>query len=167
MIDTESPSPPSLVVTHTVPHGLDAAWAVLRDIRAWYWPDRFHSLPREWFNRVEDQGVTVNGAGRWTHAYLPIFPWFAETVGFALGVDDTMHALTIAEVPADPRNGKRSHTQKWSVTPTSPHTCVLMVKLWHAPTSIIEWYAHPLLARSARVKMKRIEQLTGPRKDTP
>ena len=157
-------SPPCLTVRRTLPHDRHAAWAVLRDIRAWYWPDRFHSLPSEWTNRVEEHGVTVSGAGRWTHAYLPIFPWVAEPVGFRLDVDDTMHALIIAEVPADPRTRKRERTQRWSVTSEGPRNCVIMVELWHAPTPIIGWYAHPLLARSARVKMKRVEELTVPRR---
>ena len=154
-------TPPCLTVRHTLPHAHDAAWAVLRDIRAWYWPDKFHSLPTGWRHRLEEEGITVSGAGTWTHAYFPIFPWFAEPVGFRLDVDDVMHALTIAEVPADPRTRKREHTQKWSVTPTSPDTCALMVELWHAPTPIIGWYAHPLLTRSAKVKMERVEALVA------
>ena len=154
-------TPPCLTVRHQLPHAHDAAWAVLRDITTWYWPDRFHSLPREWLNRVEEHGVTVNGVGTWTHGYFPIFPWSEELVGFTLSVDDVGHALTIAEVPADPRNRKREHIQKWSVTSLSPLSCVLMVELWHAPTPIIGWYAHPLLANSARAKMERVEDLVA------
>ena len=154
-------APPCLTVRHTLPHADGVAWTVLRDIRAWYWPDKFRSLPTEWRHQQDEAGVTVSGAGTWTHAYFPIFPWFAEPVGFRLDVDDVMHALTIAEVPADPRTRKREHTQKWSVTPTSQHTCVLMVELWHAPTSIFGWYAHPLLARSAKVKMERADALVA------
>ena len=153
-------APPRLTVKHTLPHRHDAAWAVLRDIRAWYWPDKFHSLPTNWEHLREKDGVTLSGKGTWTHAYFPIFPWAAEQVGFRLDVDDVCHALTIVEVPADPRSRKREHTQKWSVTSTSPHTCVLMVELWHAATPLIGWYASPLLARSAKVKMKRVEDLT-------
>ena len=158
-------APPCLTVKHNLPHDPDAAWAVLRDIRAWYWPDRFHSLPTDWTRQIEEKDVTVSGVGTWMHAYFPIFPWAAEPVGFRLEVDDVMHALTIAEVPADPRSRKREHTQKWSVASASPHTCVLTVELWHAPTPLIGWYAHPLLARSAKVKMKRVEDLTATRAD--
>lgn len=157
--------PPRLTVKHTLSHAHDAAWAVLRDIRAWYWPDQFHGLPTNWAHRWGESGVVVSGAGTWTHAYLPIFPWFAEPVAFTLDVDDTMHVLTIAEVPADPRTRKREHTQKWSVASASPHTCVLTVELWHAPTPLIGWYAHPLLSRSAKAKMKRVEALTVTRAD--
>lgn len=153
--------PPRLTVRHTLSHANDAAWSVLRDIRAWYWPDKFHGLPTNWAHRRDESGVVVSGAGTWTHAYLPIFPWAAEQVEFRLDVDDASHALTIVEVPTDPRTRKRAHTQRWSVAPTSPRTCVLMVELWHAPTPLISWYTHPLLAQSARVKMARVEELTA------
>lgn len=153
--------PPRLTVRHTLSHANDAAWSVLRDIQAWYWPDKFHSLPSEWAHRRDDAGVTVSGAGTWKHAYLPIFPWAAEQVEFRLDVDDASHALTIVEVPTDPSNRKREHTQRWSVTPTSPHTCVLMVELWHAPTPLIGWYARPILAHYAKVKMQRMEDITA------
>ena len=160
-------NPPCLTVKHNLPHHRHAAWAVLRDIHAWYWPDKFHSLPTDWAYRRDEAGVTVSGAGTWTHAYFPIFPWFAEPVGFRLDVDDVMHALTIAEVPADPRTRKREHTQRWSLTPTSPHTCVIMVELWHAPTPLIGGYAHPLLARSAKTKMLRVEDITAAHEASP
>ncbi len=160
-------APPRLTVRHTLPHAHDAAWSVLRDIRMWYWPDKFHSLPTDWAYRRDEAEVTVSGSGTWTHAYLPIFPWAAEQVGFRLDVDDASHAVTIVEVPTNPRSRKREHTQRWSVTPTSSHTCVLMVELWHAPTPLIGWYAHPLLAQSAKTKMMRVEEITAAHDASP
>jgi hypothetical protein len=151
-------APPCLTVKHTIPHDPDAAWAVLRDFRTWYWPDKFHSLPTNWAHLREKEGVTISGEGTWTHAYLPIFPWAAETVRFFLSVDDGLKSVTIAEVPTDSRNRKREHTQKWSVSSASPHACVLMIELWHAPSPLISWYAHPLLAFTAKTKMKRLEE---------
>ena len=151
---------PRLTVTRELPQAEIDVWHVLRDLTAWYWPDPFHSLPIEWMHRLHDDGgVTVSGRGSWTHSYLPVFPWGQEPVGFTLDVDDVTHALTIVEIPADARNLKREHTQRWSVTSTGPRDCTVRVELWHAPVPLIGWYTDTILSAHADTKLERIESI--------
>lgn len=150
---------PRLTVSRAFPQGADGVWKVMRDLFAWYWPDPFHSLPTMWTHRLSDGDVTVHGIGTWMHAYLPVFPWKQEKVGFSLDVDDVQRAVHIVEVPVAESSAGRSHTQRWSITPTGDRDCTVRVDLWHAPVPIIEWYTSARLSSHAERKLDTLESI--------
>ena len=156
---SEMNNPPRLTVSRTSPQSADSVWRVMRDLFAWYWPDPFHSLPTMWTHRLSDGDVTVHGIGVWMHAYLPIFPWRQERVGFSLDVDDVLHVVRIVEMPVEEKSAGRHHTQAWSVTATGNRDCTVRVDLWHAPVPLIGWYTSSRLSSHAERKLDHLESI--------
>lgn len=153
------PNIPRVTVSRAFPQGAGSVWSVMRDLFAWYWPDPFHSLPTLWTHRLMDEDVTVHGVGKWMHAYVPVFPWRQEEVGFSLDVDDVERVVRIFEVPVENHHAGRTHTQAWRVTEMGSRDCTVRVDLWHAPVPLIGWYTASRLSTHAEQKLDHLETI--------